>query len=156
MDAEQRKRVVAAIQTCRRKVEGLAEDDAWRDFLAAITGVRNLTAMTGPQLGKIIDALHARGAPRVAPAHGKPRIEGRECPRRYADSKQMRMIRGLWIELSKVPGGVRDPSEAALAAFIEGETEQMIGALSVVKANKVIEALKAWRTRVGAKAVADG
>jgi hypothetical protein len=138
MEAEQRKRLITAIQTCRRKVEGLAEDDAWRDFLAAITGGRNLTAMTGPQLGKVIDALHACGAPRVAPKHGTPR---------HADSKQMRLIRGLWIDLSRLKGGVRDPSEVALAAFVKRQTGQDIGRLSPVAAGQVIEALKAWASR---------
>lgn len=135
MKAESTARIIKAIQTCRGKVAGLADDDVWRDLLEGTTGKRSLRDMTGPQLGRVLDVLHSRGAPRL------------ERPRsRYADTTQMRMIRGLWLELADL-GVVRDRSEAALGTFVQRQTRQDFGRLDPQAAEQVIEALKRWRSR---------
>lgn len=67
---------------------------------------------------------------------------------RFADSDQLRMIRGLWLELVEL-GAVEDRTEAGLAAFVKRQTKQEIGRLPLDQAGKVIEALKGWRRRVG-------
>ena len=133
MTPDKQAKLIKAIQTCRRKVTGLDEDGAWRDFLAANAGARSLKDMSVPQLGRALDALHKAGAPRRAAA-------------RYADDNQTRMIRGLWIELADM-GVVRDRSETALNAFTKRQTGQDIGRLTPASAAKVIEALKAMRDR---------
>jgi hypothetical protein len=131
-------RIITAIQTCRRQVAGLADDDVWRDFLERTAGSRSLRAMKGPQLGRVMDALHAAGAPRRAA--GKSGL----------DPARVRMIRGLWIELSRVDGGVRDRSEAALRHFVKRLTRvDRLEWLSVEQAQKVTEALKDWSARCG-------
>lgn len=134
-NADKRAKLIRAVQACRRKVAGLDGDTAWRDFLEKAAGGRSLSAMTAPQIGRVLDALHKAGAPRPAPAS------------RFADTPQMRMIRGLWLELAD-RGAVRDRSEAAIAAFVERQTGQQIGRLGVRAADTVIEALKGWRERV--------
>ncbi len=140
MDDGKQARLIKAIQTCRRKVAGLDGDNDWRDFLEKAAGQRSLKAMTGPQLGRVLDALHAAGAPRLVPQPaGRPR---------YADTPQMAMIRGLWLELADL-GSVKDRSETALAAFVRRQTGQDCGRLPAATANKVIEALKCWRGRDG-------
>lgn len=128
------------VQTLRRQVPALAEDDAWRDFLTVnAAGIASTRAMTKAQLGAVVTALHKAGAPRKPPAWaGRPR---------HADTAPMAMIRGLWIELSDL-GAVKDRSEAALAAFVTRQTRQDIGRLSPTAASSVIEALKSWRDRV--------
>ncbi|WP_029009378.1 regulatory protein GemA [Azospirillum halopraeferens] len=133
-------RLIAAVQTCRRKVAGLDDDTAWRDFLERTGGKRSLRAMTGPQLGRVLDALHAAGAPRRSA--GRPR---------YADSAQVRMMRGLWLELADL-GAVQSRAEGALNAFIKRQTGQDVGRLDTTAAHKVIEALKRWVGRAQAKA----
>lgn len=136
MTPDKQAKLIKAIQTCRRKVAGLDDDGAWRDFLAANAGGDSLRAMSGPQLGRVLDALHHAGAPRKAAAPMS----------RYADDNQTRMIRGLWLALAD-SGVVRDPSEAALNAFVKRQTRQDIGRLTPAAAAKVIEALKAMRDR---------
>lgn len=136
MTPDKQAKLIKAIQTCRRKVTGLDEDGAWRDFLAANAGARSLKDMSVPQLGRALDALHKAGAPRRAAAPAA----------RYADDNQTRMIRGLWIELADM-GVVRDRSETALNAFTKRQTRQDIGRLTPASAAKVIQVLKAMRDR---------
>ncbi|SMH62859.1 regulatory protein GemA [Azospirillum agricola] len=127
------------VQVLRRQVPDLADDDVWRPWLAHVTGGTTSTrSMTETQLRAVVDALHGAGAPRKAPA-----AIGR---RRYTDTAQMAMIRGLWLELADL-GAVRDRSEAALAAFVKRQTRQDVGWLSPQVAVRVVEALKSWRTR---------
>lgn len=131
-------RLIVAIQACRRKVAGLEEDIAWRAFLArTANGETSLRAMGARDLGRVLDALHAAGAPR--PGGGASRS-------RYTDDQQLRMMRGLWIELHET-GRVTNPSEEALGAFIRRQTRQDMGALSAEDARRVIEALKAMLKR---------
>ncbi len=131
-------RLVVAIQACRRKVDGLEDDITWRAWLAKVTsGETSLRAMGGRDLGRVLDALHAAGAPR--PGGGSHRS-------RYTNDEQMRMMRGLWIELHET-GRVTNPSEEALGAFIRRQTKQDMGSLSAADAARVIEALKAMLKR---------
>jgi phage gp16-like protein len=132
-----RKRI-KAVQACRRQVAGLEDDTAWRAFLGRVAGGQtSLRAMGYRDLGRVLDALHAAGA---------PRRDGGAWRSRYADDLQMRMIRGLWIEAADA-GVVSDRSETALGAFIRRQTGQDLGALSAGKARAVIEALKAMVKR---------
>ena len=143
MDDGKQARLIKAIQTCRRKVAGLDGDNDWRDFLEKVAGQRSLKAMTGPQLGRVLDALHAAGAPRRVPQPaGRPR---------YAATSQMAMIRGLWLALADL-GAVQDRSESALNAFVKRQTRQDFGRLDATAAKKTIEALKAMRSRAQARA----
>jgi phage gp16-like protein len=130
-------RFIKAVQTCRRKVAGLEADEDWRAFLERATGKTSLRAMSGPQLGRVLDALHAAGAPKKAQAS------------RFAATSQMRMIRGLWIELADL-GQVQDRSESALSAFVTRQTGQDLGRLNAQASARVIEALKSWRGRAQA------
>lgn len=128
----------AKVQTLRRQVPALAEDDVWRDWLANIAGATSTRAMTEAQLRDVVTGLHRAGAPRVPPKAGGAR---------YTDTAQMAMIRGLWSELADL-GAIRDRGELALAAFVRRQTRQDIGRLSPQSAASVIEALKSWRARV--------
>lgn len=133
--ADKRWGLQRAVHACRRKVAGLEDDGAWRAFLARTTGgADSIASMTMPELGRVIDALHEVGAPRT-----RPRLE----------EAQLRMVRGLWIELHKA-GVVRNGSDAALDAFVTRCTK--VGRLSWCgpdQANQVIEALKDWSRRKG-------
>ncbi|MGQ9370551.1 regulatory protein GemA [Azospirillum sp. A39] len=129
----------AKVQVLRRLVPALADDDTWRAFLSVHAGGQTSTrAMAEAQLRSVVRGLHDAGAPRAAPGAGRRQ--------RYADSAQLRMIRGLWIDLHR-RGAVRDASEKALARFVQHQTRQDMGALAPAAANRVIEALKAWRDR---------
>jgi hypothetical protein len=145
--SEKQLRLVKAIHACRRKVAGLEEEEGWRGFLVQHGGRRSLAEMNGQQLGAVLDALHAAGAPRL-PGKGAGR-------RRLADDDQARMIRGLWLTLRDIDE-IRDASEEALARFVLRQTG--VAALQWLgpgQANKVIEALKAWLGRANAQHAAD-
>lgn len=135
-------RIARAIHACRKRVAGLEDDAAWRGFLASVAGRDSLRAMTGPQLGRVLDALHARGAPRVA-GKGAGRAE---IPRDPLASK----IRALWIALGRA-GAIEDASERALDAWVLRQCR--VASLRWADGGqkvRMVEALKAWASRVGA------
>jgi hypothetical protein len=101
------KAAIKVIQTRRRQVPGLAEDETWRDFLAAATkGERSLRAMDAGQLAKVADALTRAGAP-TGPGRSAALL-----PR----DPQSRKLRALWIIMGKA-GVVKDRREKALCAW---------------------------------------
>lgn len=135
-------RVAGAIHACRKRVAGLDDEAAWRAFLVQTTGRDSLRAMTGRELGRVLDALHARGAPR-APGKGAGRAA---IPRDPLASK----IRALWLAIGQA-GGVADTSERALDAWVL----RQCGVASLRWADpgqkvRLVEALKVWARRVGA------
>lgn len=131
--------LIAKVQTLRRQVPALVDDETWRDFLSTnADGERSTRAMTTRQLDAIVEALHKAGAPRLPPKLGKPRHTG----------SQMDKARALWIELVNA-GVIADRSETALAAFVKRQTHQDVGFLAPDGARKVIEALKAIGRRHG-------
>jgi phage gp16-like protein len=139
-------KAIAAIQACRRQVAGLADDDTWRAFLDRVVGKMSLRAMSGAELGRVLDALHAAGAPRP---QGKA-AGGRS---RYRGTPQLGKLRALWLELAGV-GAVRDRSDAALSAYIKKMTGQDMGQLAADDAGRAIEGLKAWLRRAKAAGAA--
>jgi phage gp16-like protein len=130
-----RNRLIAAIQTARRTVDGMEEDEAWRDWLVKTVKVRSLRDMSEAHLKTVLIALN--------------RLNGRGGRPRYFNDQQTRMIRGLWLEAAEA-GVIRDRSENALSAFVRRQTRQDIGQLSARKAAAVIEALKAMIGRAAA------
>jgi hypothetical protein len=133
------KSLLPAIYACRKQVEGLGDDAAWRGFLTQHAGKESLRFMTGGELGRVLDALHRAGAPkRPGRGAGGARLD---------DRPQARMARGLWIELAKA-GAVRDGSEAALENFGKRITgKARLKFCTPANLNDLIEALKEWRNR---------
>lgn len=135
-------RTAAAIFACRKRVEGLDDEATWRGFLSQVTGKDSLRAMTGGELGRVLDALHQRGAPRAA-GKGAGRAS---LPRDPLASK----IRALWLAIAET-GGIEDASERALDAWVL----RQCGVASLRWADaaqkvRMVEALKSWARRVGA------
>ena len=64
------------------------------------------------------------------------------------DRDQVKMIRGLWIELHEF-GAVRDSSELAMCAYVKRVTHKDHPKfLDIDQASDIIEQLKKWRDRV--------
>lgn len=134
-------RLIKAVQTCRRKVAGLGDDDAWRDFLVRETGKRSLREMNNRELGKVLDALRAKGAPKAPPR----RAGARHLP----ESRLAMKVRALWLSLYHL-GAISDPSEAALNGFCKRQVGvDTVAWLAPETAFKLIEALKARCKRAG-------
>jgi phage gp16-like protein len=125
---------IKAVQSCRRKITALADDEVWRDLLERVTKKRSLRAMNAGELGRVIDELHRQGVPKKSTG-------------RYA-LPQARLVRGLWIEMAK-EGIVRDGSDQALDAFVarQSNVDSARWLSDPAEARKVIQALKSWRKR---------
>ncbi|MBE0529513.1 MAG: DUF1018 domain-containing protein [Rhodospirillales bacterium] len=125
-----RKRLIGAVHFAAKK-RGIDGDD-YRDMLKAVTGKESCSALTLPEMGKVLD--HLNGAARSRSASEVP---------------QAGKIRALWISGYWL-GVVNDRSDASLRAFVKRQTgiESERWLRDPAEARKVIEALKSWLTRV--------
>lgn len=134
------KEAIKAIQTRRRQIPDLLDEESWRGFLSLVTGgVNSLRAMNDRQRTLVLDALAKRGAKTVA---GRTKL---------ADDPQSRKLRAMWINLHQA-GAVQSRSEKALAAWCGRQLGGTVDDLRfVVSGDKhhLIEALKGWCQRVG-------
>jgi hypothetical protein len=138
-------RLAAAIHACRKRVAGLEDEATWRAFLQTTTGCDSLRAMDGRKLGRVLDALHARGAPRMS-ARGAGRAQ-------LPQDDQSRKARALWLALAEA-GALADRREAALDAFVRRVTgRDSLRFCGPAEKMRVIEGLKAWLARVEARGV---
>jgi phage gp16-like protein len=127
-----RARLIKLIHVARRDL-GL-DDDAYRLMLTETTGQASSKVMSIPELQRVLDRLKAGGFKVKRPA-------------RAADDPQARKIRALWLTLHS-EGKVRNPSEAALNAYVQRQTRvARIEWLSTGQCSAVIEALKQWMER---------
>lgn len=134
-------RLISAVHACRKHVPGLEDEAVWRAFLVNTAGRDSLREMDGRKLGRVLDALHQRGAP-------KRQGKGAKTVTPLDDRPQVKMARGLWIELHKA-GAVRDPSEQALVNFAKRVTgKHRLEWCTPRDLNKLVEALKDWQDRV--------
>lgn len=68
--------------------------------------------------------------------------------RSLADDAQSKKIRALWLDMAET-GIVKNPSEAALAAYVKRLTGvDTLQWLSTEQASTVIETLKKWQKRM--------
>ncbi len=133
-------RLIQAVQTRRRQVEGLAADDVWRPYLFRLTGIESLRAMNGRQLGMVLDDLTRQ----QTPAPGKVKKPNRwqtACP-------QAKKVLSLWLDLYRA-GTARSKHDKAIDAFVRRQTDldSANWLTDPADAAKVIEALKAWQRR---------
>lgn len=127
-----RKRELGAIHVAKARL-GMG-DAEYRLLLRRVTGKGSAAELGGAERHKVLEEMRRLGWP-------EPRR-----PRRL-DEPQLRMIRGLWIELAD-RGVVRDRTDKALDAFVKRQTGiDRLAWLNPDKANAVIEALKAWAAR---------
>lgn len=126
-----------------RKDLGLS-DDLYRDILREAGKVESAADLDWRGRAAVLARFKELGWKATA---GKKAAKPGKTSRPLADDPQSKMMRGLWIELHQL-GAVRDPSEAALAAFAKRHTKvDDLSWASGKKASKVIEALKDWRAR---------
>jgi phage gp16-like protein len=124
------------------------DDDTYRAMLKRVTGKESSASCSISQLEGVKAELVNLGwkpAKRAHPRAGK---------RPLADGEIAGKLRALWISGYHL-GVVKDPSEAALAAFVKratGGKKRGVDALQWLTADdarKAIEALKAWLAREG-------
>ncbi len=127
-------------------------DESYRDILRRVTGQESAGALDERDLDRVLAEFKRLG--------WKPK------PNRTGTSKhaQIRMIHAVWADLCKLGIDAEDEA-AALRAFVARQTKTAANPAGVSdpafldshQANKVLEGLKAWRTRLrraGARAEA--
>jgi phage gp16-like protein len=130
-----RDRLIRLIHVAKRDLA--LDDETYRGALHAVIGKTSTTAMSVPELQKVMDHLKSKGFKVRPSAKSRPLA-------RYPEARK---IRAIWLLLHKL-GAVENPSEAALAAYVKRITG--IDALQWIggdQAERVIETLKKWAMR---------
>jgi phage gp16-like protein len=134
--AHGRRGLLGAIHAGKRQLGW--DDETYRAVLRQVTGHDSAAACTVRELEAVLEQLRARG---FTPKPGAPAYRRGHRP-------EARYIRALWAELAQ-QGALHDPSEVGLNAFVERQTKtSRLEWCSTAQLRSVLEALKAWSTRV--------
>lgn len=137
--ATQRARLIKIVQTGRNHLD--LDDDTYRDMLASHSnGKRSAKDLAVHELEAVVKHLRRAGFTPTKPAGAAPREH-----RKLDTSPEATKARALWLWLHQV-GIVRDPSEAALAAFVR-RTNGVDDLRWARRKDWTIEGLKAWAAR---------
>jgi len=138
-----RNRIIKLIQVARRDL-GLDEPN-YRGILFAQGGNESLAAMPIDGMQKVLDYLKAQGF----------KVRSTKADRKQATGKDASKVRALWLFLHEL-GAVRDPSEAALTAYVKRivKVDDVQWMRSGRRVEMVIESLKKWAMRYLPAAVA--
>lgn len=128
-------------------------DDSYRALLERVTGKESSKSCTYAQLNDVMDEFKRLGW------KYKKKAPKRAGKRPMADHDQARKIRALWLDLYHI-AAVRDPTEAALAAYVERMTSKRTAAgreagvealqwIDSHQADRVIKGLRGWLERKG-------
>lgn len=116
------------------------DEETYRDKLESLTGKRSCSRMEVSELEVVLQKMKQHGFKVTKPSNAGEL--------KQADDPQSRLIRSLWLQLHEA-GAVRDPSEEALAKFVENQTGvSALQFLSTKSASHIIERLKKWLVRV--------
>lgn len=143
-----RTKLIKLVHVARREL-GL-DEPTYRAILLAQGGQESLSSMPIDGMNKVLDYLKAQGF----------RLRKTSGDRKQATGVDARKVRALWLLLHEL-GAVRDPSEAALTAYVQRMTgvddvQWMRGECYVAsnpqkhwqaRAELVIETLKKWGMR---------
>ena len=132
---EYRNGLIRLIQVARRDLS--LDETNYRAILFAQGGNESLAAMPIDGMKKVLDYLKAQGF----------KVRTTKTDRKQATGKDASKVRALWLFLHEL-GAVRDPSEAALTAYVQriakvDDVQWMRGG----RVEFVIETLKQWCMR---------
>ena len=138
-----RNRLIKLIQVARRDL-GLDEPN-YRGILFAQGGNDSLAAMPIDGMQKVLDYLKAQGF----------KVRSTKTDRKQATGLDASKVRALWLFLHEL-GAVRDPSEAALTAYVKrmAKVDDVQWMRNGRRVETVIESLKKWAMRYLPAAVA--
>lgn len=140
-----RQAMIAKVHLARKQLA--LSEDAYRDVVRRVTEQESCSSCTEGQLDRLVKEFTRLGF--------RPR-KGRTG---HSKHPQIRMIHAVWGDIVELGIDAADPA-AALRAFVERQTKttanpQGVSApefLDSDQANRVLEGLKAWRTRLRRKA----
>lgn len=132
---EYRNGLIRLIHVARRDLN--LDEHNYRAILFAQGGNESLAAMPIDGMKKVLDYLKAQGF----------KVRTTKTDRKQATGKDASKVRALWLFLHEL-GAVRDPSEAALTAYVQriakvDDVQWMRGG----RVEFVIETLKQWCMR---------
>ena len=130
-----RKRELALIHLAKATL-GLSRDD-YEHVLRTVTGKDSAADLDAGGRDKLLKHFKAGGF------QVKPTAKSKQA-RTLAQDAQSRKVRAMWLMLHAL-GQVRDPSEAALAAYVKRVAK--VDALQWANHYAVIESLKSWAMR---------
>ncbi|MFL7926016.1 gp16 family protein [Acinetobacter baumannii] len=134
-----RQRLIRLIHVAKRDLA--LDDETYRAILRRIANKDSSAALSIPELEKVLSYLKQSGFK----VRQKP--QGRRKPLPQDDRDTSKKIRALWLFLHAL-GAVKDPSEAALFAYVRRITK--VDALQWIDgehSHQVIETLKRWAQR---------
>lgn len=143
-DAE-RLRLIRLLHVAKRDL--LLQDDVYRQVLLTASSGRASSSsdMTLPELELALSRFKRDGF--KVRTKGNSRPDKPTPPRRQADDPEARKIRALWLMLHNL-GAVKNPSEAALAAYVKRLTKvDDLHWVNGLQAETLIETLKKWALR---------
>lgn len=130
-----RKRELALIHMAKATLWLNRED--YEHVLRTVTGKDSAADMNAAEREKLLQHFKAKGF------KVKPTARSQQA-RTLAQDAQSRKVRAMWLMLHAL-GQVRDPSEAALAAYVKRMAK--VDALQWANHFAVIESLKSWAMR---------
>jgi len=146
-----RPRLIRLIHVAKRELA--MDDDTYRALLVTSTGHDSSSHLSDTELNKVLAHMKRRGFKvRHVTDKSKPKPKFvRKPSRALAHSPQDKKIRALWLTLHQM-GAVRDPSEAALAAYVKRIAHvDALQWLDIEQASQIIETLKQWQDRIQRK-----
>lgn len=128
--------LIKLIHVARRELN--LDELAYRAILKAQGGGESLSSMPIDGMTKVLDYLKAQGF----------KVRKTSGDRKQATGKDARKVRALWLFLHEL-GAVRDPSEAALTAYVKriAKVDDMQWMRGSYRIEPVIETLKQWALR---------
>ncbi|WP_087863765.1 gp16 family protein [Comamonas thiooxydans] len=138
-----RNRIIKLIQVARRDL--CLDEPNYRGILFAQGGNDSLAAMPIDGMQKVLDYLKAQGF----------KVRKTRTDRKQATGIDASKVRALWLFLHEL-GAVRDPSEAALTAYVKRivKVDDVQWMRSGRRVETVIESQKKWAMRYLPAAVA--
>jgi len=142
MNTAPRARLVKLIHVAKRELR--MDEPTYRAMLLASGGAQSTAHMAAPALERVLAHLKRSGFK----VRHKSASTQTAAPSRALDTRdQARKVRALWLMLHTL-GVVRDPSEAALAAYVKRiagiDALQWAGEAQL---HQLIETLKKWAMR---------
>ncbi|MDR1710010.1 MAG: regulatory protein GemA [Candidatus Accumulibacter sp.] len=141
-----RTRLIRLIHVAKRELT--MDDETYRAMLTGCVKKDSTAGMNVLELEHVLWHMKRCGfRVKTRPPAGRTRTGGAREPRALADFPVARKIRALWLFLYEL-GAVRNPSEAALAAYV-----RRIGRVDALQwiddraADRLIETMKRWAMR---------
>jgi phage gp16-like protein len=136
-----RKAMLAKIHIARKDLA--LSEESYADILRRKTGVESAAGLSDAQLDRVLGEFKRLG--------WKPK-KGRTGTSKHA---QIRMIHAVWKDICALGIDAEDEA-AALRAFVARQTKTLANPVGVsaaefldsTQANRVLEGLKAWRSRL--------